>query len=429
MKERLGIAIGLLSVVALLIALSLATYRQRDEVADSESRPNRSSYNSGATGTLAFYTLLAESGRDIRRWREPAEKLSLARSSQPRTLLIVGETRRLLESSEVRRYLAWVAEGGTLILVGRELPDGMAEILEAAGLRFEQSGLPLFGAVDPYNESQMTFETPAARPTQPTSIVAGINGVQQSRFAAAVYLTEPNFQSAESVEYVPSVRPALVYLTSNGKGILADIGYGTGKIILLTDPYIISNAGIGLADNAQLATQIALAGSEPVAFDEFHQGFGSGNESFLVYFSGTPLPWIIIQASILLLLLFVSIGKRFTRPLDPPEPARLAKLEYITAMAELQKRTRAFDLALENIVGSLRRRVSRLAAANNSPGTRLDLPAITAIRTKRNAAEIAQILTRSEEIIQGGRSNPGEVLNLVREIRQIERELGLSVRR
>ncbi|MCV5902682.1 hypothetical protein OFN63_41945, partial [Escherichia coli] len=76
-----------------------------------------------------------------------------------------------------------------------------------------------------------------------------------------------------------------------------------------------------------LALQIASAGNGTIAFDEYHQGFGSEGNSFLKYFAGTPLPWIALQAAILLIILAYTVGMRFARPLDPPEPNRLARLE------------------------------------------------------------------------------------------------------
>ena len=118
MRQRLGILIGLVMLVFVLIGLNAATYVQQEKTPDSELRPNRSTYNSGATGTQAFYTLLAETGRKVTRWREPMDALK-AKRDKPSVLVVIGATRRPFDEIEVQHLLAWVSEGGRLVLVDR----------------------------------------------------------------------------------------------------------------------------------------------------------------------------------------------------------------------------------------------------------------------------------------------------------------------
>ena len=151
-----------------------------------------------------------------------------------------------------------------------------------------------------------------------------------------------------------------VHLASGSKAYLADMPYGAGSIVYLSDPYIVSNAGISLVDNAQLAVNIVSSPSAVIAFDEYHQGFGSSTNRLFQYFAGTPVIAIFVQLLVLAGLVFYSQSRRFARPVPEPEPDRLSKLEYVSAMAELQQRTRAFDLAVENIYTDFRRRTSRL---------------------------------------------------------------------
>ena len=65
-------------------AVNAASYTQKEKTPDSEAVPNRSTYNSGATGTQAFYTLLAETGRKVTRWQDAPAALSTA-STLPET--------------------------------------------------------------------------------------------------------------------------------------------------------------------------------------------------------------------------------------------------------------------------------------------------------------------------------------------------------
>jgi hypothetical protein len=429
MKQRLGIIFGLAVVVGLLIILSLATLQQRDETRDTEAWPNRSSFNPGATGTLAFYTLLSESGQNVIRWRERPENLQFGRRGQPGTIILIGQTRKPIAENDLKKFLRWTAAGGTFIVVDRELWDGLSPIAKAGGFKVKENDDLLFGgSVDPYDSAQMTYKTPAARPVQPSGLVSGVVSVQPSRFASSILLENPHPEPFTDAAPI-AVRPAVIHISEMEKGILADVEYGEGRIILLSDPFIVSNAGLPLADNAILALQIASSGSGPIAFDEYHQGFGSGENAILQYFAGTPLPWIALQGAILFILFAFSSSRRFARPLDRAEPNRLARLEYISAMAELQKSTRAFDLALENIYGSLKRRAANLFCVDNSAAGRKRLPALIAARTGRSEPEVEALFARCEDIIRGDRSSKNEVVQLVTNLRRLELDLGLLPRR
>ena len=76
MKQKFLIVTALVFLIIVLIGLNAASYVQKDKMPDSESRPNRSTYNTGATGTRALYDLLAETGRRPVRWQESVSALS-----------------------------------------------------------------------------------------------------------------------------------------------------------------------------------------------------------------------------------------------------------------------------------------------------------------------------------------------------------------
>ena len=84
--------------------------------------------------------------------------------------------------------------------------------------------------------------------------------------------------------YQPTFNAPVVHMTSGEKNILVDVPFGEGTIVYLTDPYIVSNTGIGMVDNAQLAINLLTAAGGLVAFDEYHHGYGASNNRFLEYF-------------------------------------------------------------------------------------------------------------------------------------------------
>jgi hypothetical protein len=52
----------------------------------------------------------------------------------------------------------------------------------------------------------------------------------------------------------------VVHLVDDQGALLIDFNYGSGRVAILTDPYIVSNGGIRLNDNLQLAINLLTAG-------------------------------------------------------------------------------------------------------------------------------------------------------------------------
>ncbi|MDQ2746350.1 MAG: DUF4350 domain-containing protein, partial [Acidobacteriota bacterium] len=70
MRQKLLIFASVFVLLLLLIGLNAVSFVKKDTIPDVESHPNRSTYNTGATGTRAFYDLLAGTGRKVSRWQE-----------------------------------------------------------------------------------------------------------------------------------------------------------------------------------------------------------------------------------------------------------------------------------------------------------------------------------------------------------------------
>jgi hypothetical protein len=495
MKQRLFLFLFLALIIVALVGLNAASYVQKEKTPDSEIFPNRSTYNSGGTGTQALYSLLSETGRKVVRWQEPPNALLSAKKNAPTVFVVIGSVRREFTENESEALLRWVSKGGRLVLIDREPPKALVTTTANWQITFDSENPFKFLTVDPLDQNQMTADTPAAKPSQPTVFTHSINAVQPSRFAASVNLerfsedkppapnglappppakpTEtdtddeaellsrrkptPESESGrmrtrtEKLYTIPSPTPVkgfavrsgtvggtsddhsasqtapVVHFASSSKNLLVEAPFGEGKIVFLADPYIVSNSGIGLVDNAQLAINIlAVAGASTIAFDEFHQGYGANNNKFLEFFDGTPVVAIFLQGIMLVGFIFYSQSRRFARPVLEPEPDRLSKLEYVSAMAELQERTHSFDLAVENIYNEFRRRATRLLGADNYTIKYDELAKLIAERTGLNNAQIADTLFKCEEIIRGEPTNKHEVIDLAGRLRSIEEKLGLS---
>lgn len=460
---------------------------------DSEITPHRSTYNTGATGTRAFYDLLAETGRKPVRWQEPPSALTGFGENKPATFIIIGQIRREFTDDELLHLLRWVTDGGRLVIIDREPPVGLIATTANWSVSAISESLSPIINVDPSDQKQMTAETKAAKAVQPTVFTKNLNAVQPSRFASSVkferytdsnnksgisapayssptplysdpsadedygneppkIITEksanlnednnsstggrgggfkieptqsPTVQPDEKIESPAQTAP-VVHLANNEKNLLIDFPFGSGQIVFLTDPYIVSNGGIGMVDNAQLSINIAASRDGIIAFDEYHQGYGTGENRLFSYFSGTPVLAIFLQFTVLIALVLYSQSRRFARPLPADEPNRLSKLEYVAAMAELQRRTKGFDLALENIYTEFRRRAARLVGVDNHTTSRKDLSQRIAERLNANEFDLYQLMKKCEDIAHGEPTNKKEVLDLVNRLRDLEEKLGLK---
>ena len=486
MRQKFLIFAALIFLAVTLVGLNAASYSQKEKTPDSETNPNRSTYNTGATGTRALYDLLAETGRTVVRWQESPSALSADDPKKPNTFIVIGKTRREFDEREIEQLLRWVSGGGKLVIIDREPPSELIKTTTNWKILFNAESEPPFFNFDPSDQKQMTEKTNAAKPAQPTIYTNKVNAVQLSRFASAItferftdsikkagetktLLAPPppkvknNFyqqippppprkstpadsgngagfgigsdnsnsiqpieaEEADETIESPALAAPVAHLANDRKTVLADFPFGSGQIVFLSDPYIVSNGGINLVDNAQAAINIIASNGGIIAFDEFHQGYGAGENRLLGYFAGTPLTAFLFQFAALVGLILLSQSRRFARPLPEREPNRLSKLEYVAAMAELQQRTKAYDLAIENIYTDFRRRASRLVGADNFTVSRQDLARLIAERARLNAAEIENLMFKCEDIIHGEPTGKREVVELTGCLREVEEKLGL----
>src|SRR6202521_4932733 len=423
MRQRFGIIITIVLALGVLIAINSVAYVSEKEKKDSESAPNRSSYNAGATGTRALYDLLSESGGKVMRWREAPEKLLGNSGQKVQTFVIVGKTPISVAEDEAESLLLWVERGGRLVIIDRR-PENY--LLPPSGdwtITTEFLDYPAFG-VDPANPQQMTEGIKPLRPVQPTVLTRDVESVMPSKFFSEIRFSasskgatgktaraqnpptehggEPPSAAPPTNSTTSAAKPAspapVVHLTSSNSVLLVDYPHGRGRIVVLSDPFIVANGGIGLKDNLQLAINLVSGSDGMIAFDEFHQGRGVTHNAFASYFAGTPVLAICGQIVLLILLMVWTRGRRFARPLPLPVVDRRSSLEFVASMAELQQRAKAFDLAIENIYSRTRRVRARYAGVDyNSP--RSEIAKRVADRSRLDAHQLETLMRQSEAAI------------------------------
>ena len=331
--------------------------------------------------------------------------------------------------------------------------------------------------IDPSVQTQMVGKTAAVKTSQPTIFTSQINAVQPSKFASSIKITrfynedddafedgEQTGQTTSEVEGTtkeiensedatidepvtepPLVVPAntppevdedaspngaarsapVIHLANESTNLLANFPFGAGEIVFLSDPYIVSNGGIKLVDNAKLGVNIVTARPGIIAFDEYHQGYGRNENRLIEYFTGTPVVPIFLQICLIALMIFYSQSRRFARALPANEPSRLSKLEYVSAMAQLQNRTKAYDLAIENIYREFHRRVTRLVGIENHAAKRGEIAEKVAERTQFTTEEITELLYKCEDIMHGEPASKKQIVELISRLRTVEEALGL----
>jgi len=476
MRQRLTVILMFVVIIGLLVIINSLSHVQEDETRDLEIAPNRSTYHSGPTGTRALHDFLNESGYSVMRWREPLAKLMSRSGQMVRTLVVVGDTRLPLEQEDIDVLRGWVADGGRLVIVDRTPNTGL---LSNTGWAINLSEGKFPGLdINPGDVSQMTLDVSEVKPVQPTVVTNDIESIMPSRFASRFVIaaapkpspvagigpgqrgtvvampsptpeeedgwvppsgelpeevTTPTASSSpiaivDNEDYEVNVAPIAHVADAQG-ALLVDYAYGDGRVVLMSDPYVIANGGILLKDNLMLA--INMVGgprtSDLIAFDEYHQGRGIARNAFASYFAGTPVLPIAGQLVLLVLVVLWSNGRRFARPLPLTQVDRRSSLEFVASMAELQERSRAYDLAIENIYTRIRRVLARHAGVDYN-SSRSEIAQRIAERSTIDRNALETLMRQCEEAINGEPITARQSIHLVKRLREIEGDLGLRMR-
>jgi hypothetical protein len=444
MRQRITIILTFVVIIGLLVILNSLTFVRKEKTQDLETFPNRSTYHSGPTGTRALHDFLNEAGYKVMRWRESPERLFSESGKRVNTFVVIGRTQIEFTGNEAEALRDWVTRGGRLVLIDRKIDEAIAPKSEGWSLRAREWDYPTFED-NPGDVQQMTKGVTALKPVQPTLLTNTIKSVMPSRFASRLsVIPPPKEQKPEHVlnddfdddedEPAPRVAPKaitssapIIHIGNREGALLVDYTYGAGRIVVLADPYIVSNSGIRLNDNLQLAINTLSAGGGLIAFDEYHQGKGISQNPWAGYFAGTPVLAIVAQIGLVILLIVWTNARRFGRPLPLPQTDRRSSLEFVASMAELQERSRAFDLAIENIYTRTRRVLARYAGIDYN-SSRSEIARRVADRSTIDAGKLETLMRQCEEAINGEQINWRQSLDLVRRLRELERTLGVGMR-
>jgi Domain of unknown function (DUF4350) len=294
-----------LDVVILVIAtaLFLLVGYERSTIERDRKPSTFSSYDTGPNGYRALFEVLRAAGVPVRRFEAPLGVLD----ASIRTLVVT--------SYEFEDFS-----------IAHPLNERDAAFLKS----FVRSGGRLV-AID----SQFAGTSDAAPAVGSTVIASGGDAVAlpQNAFTAGVVRVRG------SIGWIfPFSEKRGVPLLANRAGIVAMwYRFGRGEVIAITAPLLFGNEALRNADNLRFAYN-AIAGHGAVAFDEYVHGY-----------SETPTIWGVLPNTVraavwtvvaVVLIALIGANVPFAPPLWPQRSDERTSADYITALAELMRRSR-----------------------------------------------------------------------------------------
>ena len=411
MKKRIGLDAVVLIVVLIVLAVVSLQIANRSTAGDEGPRPRRTTRSVHPGGWKAAFLLLQRAGFTTGRWEKPPKTWPDTASVMIAGQEVFGaDGGSYWNDDQAQDAMDWVRRGGTLVVLTGE-DNSLTQAIDVSP------------QTSKHNDSDI-------HPTQPAPYLAGVNEVQvpgTERFATLG-------------------KNATVLLADDEPGVVA-VRVGTGRVIAVTSPAVIDNAHLATSDNARFLLQLVGAFDDSnvkgthvragILFDEFHQGYQE--EPSFWNAIGQPGQLACLQLVILILLGCWSVGVRFGLPRGLPEQSRLSS-EYVASLADLYRRARASDAALEGVYLAFWRdlcravgvpldtdttEVARMAVA--SLGVDAYGPNVAAKRAKREERLRTLLQTCEAKIDAGAKKlNEGELLSLSRALEDMRKELQLG---
>lgn len=326
----------LFSLLLLLVFASLLAGGNRQDDSDLELIPRRTSYSTKAGGVKALYDTLHRLDFPVRR-----SITEIDDSLEDGVLFIISPEVSIMDR-EWEALRNWVARGNTLILA-----DNMPS------------------TPDYKNNKVTTYKAP---PVYPSFLSDGIESVgfagktrivdqqltlSNGTVGSTSYVNGKSMDSPVPLEEKtnPDIGVPLVPLFGDTDGAVVACGnWGEGKVIMIYDGWPLSNQGIGARDNFAMILN-ALKDREmrkghKIIFDEFHHGYGK--QKGIASLIGPSAKLGLAQLALAFLILVFSSAHRFGRPIPLMEGTR-QRGEYLSSMAALLHKARAFDLVREEL--------------------------------------------------------------------------------
>jgi len=313
-----------------------------------------------------------------------------------------------LKSSDATALLNWLRPGRTAVLLSSELltghtansdPDDDDSFSDTLGLSIQKT---------PAGQNVTQFAA-----VQPTPLAHGVLTLEL-RSGARIQSTLPEV--------------AGLFGDRNG-AVVSMMPVGKGRLIVIADDEFASNRTLSASENAvfigNLLGRYAKPGAK-VLFDEFHHGDADIEGGGSIWGAlGRPLQLTIIQLLLGMLVAFVVASGRFGTPVPLFRPGERTSAEYVTSLANLYWKAGASTTALEMIYKQfLRELTSRLGLSAD-----VNLETLADVASRRGGVgvmEMRRLLTLCEQHIDSGKVSEVELLDLVRRMDRIRKDIGIA---
>lgn len=296
------LTLGILGVLIIVTSVGAVEQARRQQL------PSFTSYSSAPDGVRALNLWLQELSYDVKNityenFRLPSDV----------GLIFILEPISSLEEGHLELLDEWVEDGGTLVLAG----ERTNALLAARHYEFELAFLSR--AQEEMTQQSALFQSPALDGT--------------------VYGPATAYWRTERTDFV-------VHAAVGARPIVVSFELGDGRVFLSASPYPFSNYGLKQAGNPEMVlNMVSVADQElDIWFDEWHHGIRADSRTIT-----GPWEWLrysSIGQGILFAIgvIFVAVvvnGRHFGRPKPLlHEITRRTPLEYITAIANLNRRAR-----------------------------------------------------------------------------------------
>ena len=381
----------LLTLIFLFVVGSILTIQTTAPQEQDKLFPRRTSYSARPGGTKAAYLLLNRLGFRADRCRTRLDKPP----ANAKVIFVIDILlNRMLSNSENLALENWTRAGGTLI---------------------SYNGLPR--PMPGQDDLSTQFVGMTSARIKPRFSTGYFKGVKSLQVGSNVRILAKELDAAGYTAALEDEQGVIVAMRKKGKGMA----------IAISDPSLVSNSGIGKADNAVFFANMVAAHArkgELVLFDEYHQGYG--DDRTLAQIVGKYGRASFLQLLVVLVIGLYSYGRRFGEVRPAERPTGRVGFEFVDAMARLYRRAGARTMALETLCGSLRRDMA--VALGMSDEARLD--AIVRVASEswgmdRNA--LADVFIRCDQV---KRSESGvteaEMIRLAAEIQRFRKEAGIG---
>ena len=341
MRLRTDLSIGF-AVLAVLGTLAAALGTR---AASRENRnPRRSTFLTGPFGARGYADALTRLGVTVERYQRRSAQLR--RTPPPAgSLLAVLDPTLPIERDDAAALAAYRQAGHDLLLAGAGA-QAAARCLGYDIVPRRDSVVALLPGV----------ATGGGR-VRVGAVLARWYGPPSGDSAAQGDAAAPACPGA-----VPLSADTLAATSAGWPAALALMFESGGRVLLVADGGLFTNRALRESAAGEFALGLIVGHYRAVAFDEYHQGFGTATSlsGALVEWSlGSPWGWALWQVAAAGVVAVAAAGIRFGAPRPPRSRRRRSSLEHLRALAAALSAARGHDVAVRLIVQGLRRRLER----------------------------------------------------------------------